>query len=58
MEKLAQIQLFNFEIKDEKFNISLNLDGEYKLTEYTLDKDTSALHNWVKLGTSEYPNVL
>ena len=45
-----------FEVKDEKFNISLNLDGEYKLTEYTLDKDTSALHNWVKLGAPKYPS--
>ena len=45
-----------FEVKDEKFNISLNLDGEYKLTEYTLGKDTSALHNWVKLGAPKYPS--
>ena len=45
-----------FEVKDERFNISLNLNGEYKLTEYALDKDTSALHNWVKLGALKYPS--
>ena len=45
-----------FEVKDEKFNISLNLYGEYKLTEYTIDKDTSALHNWVKLDAPKHPS--
>lgn len=44
-----------FEVKDEKFNISLRLDDEYNLTEYTLDKSTSALHNWVSMGAPGYP---
>lgn len=43
-----------FENKEEKFNISLILDGNYTLTEYTLDKCTSALHNWVKMGAPKY----
>lgn len=43
-----------FENKTDKFNISLALDGDYTLTEYTLDKSTSALHNWVKMGAPKY----
>lgn len=44
-----------FESKDENFKLSIKLDGDYKLTEYTLDEDTSALHNWVKMGAPKYP---
>lgn len=43
-----------FENKAEKFDISIKLDGEYTLTEYILDKDTSALHNWIKMGAPKY----
>ncbi len=45
-----------FNNKTEHINISLNLNGEYKQTEYTLNESTSAFHNWVKLGAPQYPS--
>ena len=43
-----------FESKDESFKLSINLDSEYKLTEYTIDNCTSALHNWVNMDAPKY----
>lgn len=37
----------------EYFKLTLPFEDEYSLTEY-LDKNASALHNWVKMGTPKY----
>lgn len=41
--------------KVEQINIELNLNGNYSVEEYLLNKDASALHNWVKIGAPQYP---
>ncbi len=46
-----------FEDKQEKIDITIDLKGKYTLETYTLDKETSALHNWVKIGAPQHPTV-
>lgn len=43
-----------FEQKQEHIEISVELHGEYKQTIYTLNKNTSALHNWISMGAPQY----
>ncbi len=46
-----------FENKTEEINVTIELKGKYTLETYTLGKETSALHNWVKIGAPQYPTV-
>ncbi len=46
-----------FENKNEEIYVTIELSGKYTLETYTLDKETSALHNWVKIGAPQYPTV-
>ena len=34
--------------------MSINLNGEYRQTEYVIDNSTCAFHNWVKIGAPQY----
>lgn len=42
-----------FNLKDITVNIPLN--DEYNATVYTLNENTSAYHNWLKIGAPTYP---
>lgn len=44
-----------FENKKITINLSIELNGEYNQTIYTLNESTSAFHNWVKMGAPQYP---
>ena len=44
-----------FEEKEETIAIRLPLCGEYTVETYKLNRETSAFHNWVKLGAPKYP---
>ncbi|MDE6003982.1 MAG: hypothetical protein K2G88_01165, partial [Oscillospiraceae bacterium] len=46
-----------FQNKDITIDLSIYLNGEYEKTIYTLDKSTSALHNWIKMDAPQYPTV-
>lgn len=43
--------------KEHPVELALDLQGEYAQTVYTLDRDTSAYHNWLKMGAPQYPTV-
>lgn len=43
-----------FEDKIERISLSLPLEGKYLQTVYSLNQNTSALHNWVKMGAPLY----
>ncbi len=45
-----------FKEKDEFFALNIPLEGEYSAEIYMLNKETSALHNWIKMGASESPS--
>lgn len=45
-----------FSEKDKRVRLSLPVSGNYTLTEYTLDKNTSAFHNWIAEGAPQYPS--
>lgn len=40
--------------KPQQISVRLDLHGDYKQTEYCLNRQTSALHNWVKMGAPQY----
>lgn len=44
-----------FKEKDEKFSLTIPLEGEHSVETYMLSKRTSVLHNWVKMGAPESP---
>lgn len=44
-----------FKSKDITHNLSIDLNGEYEQTVFTLDENTSALHNWIRIGAPGYP---
>lgn len=44
-----------FDEKTETILLDLTLCGEYIIEAYHLDQETSALHNWIKLGAPKYP---
>lgn len=44
-----------FESKTEKISLSIDLNGTYRQTVYTINEETSAFHNWVKAGAPQYP---
>lgn len=46
-----------FQNKELTVELSLKLQGTYDQTVYTLDEDTSAYHNWLKLGAPQYPTA-
>lgn len=46
-----------FKNKDITVDLSIDLNGEYEQTVYTLDESTSALHNWIKTGAFQYPTA-
>lgn len=43
-----------FENKSISVELNIELNGEYKQTEYILNKNTSAFHNWVLIGAPKY----
>ncbi len=45
-----------FQNKDMEIELSLPLKGRYLQTMYCLDQETSAYHNWLKLGAPQYPS--
>lgn len=46
-----------FENKTEHISLSIDLNGRYCQTVYTLDETSSALHNWIKTGAPKYPSA-
>ncbi|MDE6660020.1 MAG: xylann 1,4-beta-xylosidase [Eubacterium sp.] len=46
-----------FQNKDITVDLSIDLNGEYEQTIYTLDESTSALHNWINMDAPQYPTV-
>ena len=44
-----------FKNKDITIDLSIELNGEYKQTIYTLDESASALHSWIQMGAPQYP---
>lgn len=47
-----------FKNRNITVNLSIDLNGEYEQTIFTLDKSTSAFHNWVIMGAPGYPTQL
>lgn len=45
-----------FKNKDITVDLNIKLSGEYRQTVYTIDENTSAFHNWVKMGAPQYPS--
>lgn len=45
-----------FNESNRRIKFSLPITGEYEMTEYILDKDTSAFHNWLAEGAPQYPS--
>lgn len=43
-----------FENKSISVELNIELNGEFKQTEYILNKNTSAFHNWVSIGAPKY----
>lgn len=46
-----------FQCKDLTVDLHIDLNGIYDQAVYTLDEDTSAYHNWLKLGAPQYPTA-
>lgn len=44
-----------FDAKPACVRANVPLKGKYRQTVYTLDKSTSAFHNWVRMGAPQYP---
>ena len=44
-----------FENRLATVDLELELQGTYRQTVYRLDRDSSALHNWVDIGAPKYP---
>ena len=44
-----------FQNKVLPVDMAFKLKGKYQQTVYTLDKSTSALHNWIDMGAPKYP---
>ena len=43
-----------FNNKLENISLNIKLDGKYKQTVYVLDKNASAVHNWINIGAPQY----
>ena len=46
-----------FDEKEITVDLKLDLTGEYEETVYELNQETSAVHNWIKMGAPQYPSL-
>lgn len=45
-----------FETRTHKVELEVDMGGSFTQETYTLDQSSSALHNWVKAGSPQYPS--